>query len=112
MLYVIQNMLWCAKQMFVRYMKYALVCKMNVYMLYEICFGVQNECRMAMKFALVCKMNVVCTMKYMLWCAVMNSPTQLSRHSNMLESLKIVIENKPLCSLFTTQWHKNVTLCI
>ena len=27
-------------------MKYALVCKMNVCMYYEICFGVQNECRM------------------------------------------------------------------
>ena len=39
-------MLWCAKWMFVCTMKYALVCKMSVCMLYKICFGVQNECRM------------------------------------------------------------------
>ena len=45
-LYVICHMLWCAKWMFVGYMKYALVCKMNVCMIYEICFGVQNECCM------------------------------------------------------------------
>ena len=31
------------KCMFVCTMKYALVCKMNVCMHYEICFGVQNE---------------------------------------------------------------------
>ena len=59
-LYVICHMPRCAKWMFVWYMKYSLVCKMNVVctmkytlvckmnvcMIYEIRFGVQNECCM------------------------------------------------------------------
>ena len=40
MLYVIWNMFWCAKWMFVRTMKYALVYEMYVCMYYELCVGV------------------------------------------------------------------------
>ena len=43
MLFVLQDTPWCAKCMFVFNMKYALVCKIDVCMYYEICFGVQNE---------------------------------------------------------------------
>ena len=76
-LFVLWNMLWCAKCMFVCTMKYALVCKMNVCLYYEICFGMLSwTCWNYCPGTITCLNHLNCDWKWALVLTLLNTIAQ------------------------------------